>query len=75
MKKCEYRVRPISIKPDEDLASRLSEILNEESGCGWQLVQWDFAPVTMLVTSSTTLCFGTVLILITLKSEQNGITE
>lgn len=69
MKKFEYRVRPISVKPDEDLTSKLTEVLNEESGCSWQLVQWDFAPTTILITSSTTPCFGTVLILATFKKE------
>lgn len=34
MKKCEYRVRAITINPDEDMASKLTEVLNEESGCG-----------------------------------------
>lgn len=70
MKKCEYRVRPIPIKPDEDMVSRLTEVLNEESGCGWQLVQWNYIPATMLMTSQVTPCFGTVMILATLKKER-----
>lgn len=71
MKKCEYRVRPIFIKKDEDMASKLTEVLNEESGCGWQLVQWDLVPATtMLMTSLTTPLFGTIMILATLKKEK-----
>ena len=70
MKKCEYRVRSITINPDEDMASKLTEVLNEESGCGWQLVQWDLIPTTMLMTSLTTPCFGTIMILATLKKEK-----
>ncbi len=71
MKKCEYRVRPIFIKKDEDMASKLTEVLNEESGCGWQLVQWNLVPTTtMLMTSLTTPLFGTIMILATLKKEK-----
>lgn len=71
MKKCEYRVRPIFIKKDEDMASKLTEVLNEESGCGWQLVQWDLVPTTtMLMTSLTTPLFGTIMIMATLKKEK-----
>lgn len=71
MKKCEYRVRPIFIKTDEDMVSKLTEVLNEESGCGWQLVQWDLIPTTtMLMTSLTTPLFGTIMILATLKKEK-----
>lgn len=71
MKKCEYRVRPIFIKKDEDMAYKLTEVLNEESGCGWQLVQWNLVPTTtMLMTSLTTPLFGTIMILATLKKEK-----
>lgn len=56
--------------PDEDIASKLTEVLNEESGCGWQLVQWNLIPTTMLMTSLTTPCFGTIMILATLKKEK-----
>ena len=52
------------------MASKLTEVLNEESGCGWQLVQWDLIPTTMLMTSLTTPCFGTIMILATLKKEK-----
>lgn len=70
MKKCEYRVSPITIYPDEDMASKLTEVLNEESECGWHLVQWNLIPTTMLMTSFTTPCFGTIMILATLKKEK-----
>lgn len=70
MKKCEYRVRAITINPDENMASKLTEVLNEESGCGWQLVQWNLIPITILITSLTTPCFGTIMILATLKKEK-----
>lgn len=70
MKKCEYRVRSITINPDEDMAPKLTEVFNEESECGWHLVQWNLIPTAMLMTSLTKPCFGTIMILATLKKEK-----
>lgn len=70
MKKCVYRVRSITIHHDEDMASKLTDVLNKESECGWHLVQWNLIPTTMLMTSLSMPCFGTIMILATLKKEK-----